>query len=401
MNVKNKIKVGIIRGKFLNKFEMQNFEPLSQYFEIVTYASYRNLYNLKGIKLNTEKILTFEDIISNFPPIFKNILMRVLNRFLWSTYIIGISRKIKDKDIVHVAELFNRYTIQTIKLKKKFGYKIVVTVWDTIPFNFIKPYRKGVFSIKQIKKYLKDIDFFIAINEKAKISLQFYGVEDKKIMVLPMGVDIERFSPLSKVEKNNLKFTMGININKKIILFIGRLVWEKGIYDIVFAIKFLVDYLKFKDNFSVFIIGEGNEKQNVEKLIEVLELSDYIKILNHVSYEKIDEFYKISDIFILPSKPTYNWEEQLGMVLLEAMATGLPIITTSSGAIPEVVKDGGIIIPPGDFFSLSLNIKKLLEDEELRKKLGKRGREIAMEKFNRDKIAEKIAKIYNNVYKTK
>ena len=90
------------------------------------------------------------------------------------------------------------------------------------------------------------------------------------------------------------------------------------------------------------IAGSGPEKQNIERLVKELKIEQYVKLIGSFPYAEVPALYHMADAFILPSIPVHFWQEQFGMVLIEAMASGLPVISTYSGSIPEVVGDSGM-----------------------------------------------------------
>ncbi len=143
-----------------------------------------------------------------------------------------------------------------------------------------------------------------------------------------------------------------------------------------------------------FIFAGNGEIEKVKNLCKGKNIQDNIHLLGFISgEEKIKNFHK-ADIFILPS---YN--EGLPVSVLEAMAAGLSIITTPVGGIPEAVEDGvnGFLVEPGNPEMLADRILKLLEDEELRERMGRKSLRIAKEKFDVNIIAEGLSKIYEKV----
>ena len=111
----------------------------------------------------------------------------------------------------------------------------------------------------------------------------------------------------------------------------------------------------------------------------------------------MSQVYQKADIFVLPAKRTKTWEEQYGMVLVEAMASGLPIIAYNTGAIAEIVGDAGILVREGDSEKLVTTINRLIEVGGLRVKLGKMGRRRAEVMFDAGKTAKKITEIYRRI----
>ncbi len=107
--------------------------------------------------------------------------------------------------------------------------------------------------------------------------------------------------------------------------------------------------------------------------------------------------HRLADIFVLPSIPTPVWQEQFGMVLIESMATGKAIVATHCGAIPEVVANAGIIVPPADAASLAASIKRLLLIPKEREKLGDIARQRAVSLFDYKKVANRIADAYSEI----
>ena len=117
-------------------------------------------------------------------------------------------------------------------------------------------------------------------------------------------------------------------------------------------------------------------------------------LISHLNYRNMPAMYRTADIFVLPSRTTSIWEEQYGMALVEAMATGLPIITSNSGAIPELIGDAGIIHQVCDAQKISDSIIALLNNPKKRKQLGIRARARATHFYDAKKVAKKLATLY-------
>ncbi len=122
------------------------------------------------------------------------------------------------------------------------------------------------------------------------------------------------------------------------------------------------------------IVGDGPLKNKIKKMIK-RDLLDNVVTVEQKSYEEMPKVYQQADILVVPSKRIKTWEEQYGMILVEAMASGLPIIAYHSGAIPEVLNKAGLLVKEGDIDGLTDAIIKLIKDEKLREKLGRMGRE--------------------------
>lgn len=172
------------------------------------------------------------------------------------------------------------------------------------------------------------------------------------------------------------------------ILFMGRLGKRKGVYDIIDAAKQLKT-----DNVLINLYGDGNLAE-FQQLVAENNLQSKVKIMGWVSGEEKEKIIQNSDIYILPS---YN--EGLPMSILEAMAYGLPIISTPVGGTPEAVEDGvnGFLILPGDTKALAEKIEILANNEPLMEKMGQESYRIAQEKFDIKIIIKQLEELYNGM----
>lgn len=144
-------------------------------------------------------------------------------------------------------------------------------------------------------------------------------------------------------------------------------------------------------------LGTGNESRRLLVAASALGISDRIHVVPAVSYRDIPSVYAEADIVVAPSLPTPYWEEQFGMVLVEAMASGRALVSTASGAIPEVVGDGAFLVPPYDIDALAAALERLLADPQERQELGRRARERASRHFAIPHVASQLAACYWSV----
>lgn len=172
-------------------------------------------------------------------------------------------------------------------------------------------------------------------------------------------------------------------------LFMGRIEKRKGVYEIIESCKCL------SDNVFISLYGDGNIAE-FEKLIEEAKLENKIKIKGWISGEQKDEVYYNSDVLLLPS-----FNEGLPMSILEAMAYGLPIISTPVGGIAEAVEEGvnGFLVPPGDANTLAEKINLIANDKGLREKMGQESYRIAKEKFDINVTIKQLEEIYGELIK--
>lgn len=371
------MKVGIVRGPFLNEWEMQTFEKLHEFnVSPVGIAAEDNRYEI-NFGFPVKKLKRFGQM--NKIPLVSQGFQYF---FPYNNYLLGFKETVKELDILHTAETFHTFSLQCVKS----GKPTVVTVWENLPFvnerGRYKRFKKEVISKAQ---------HFIAISQKAKEALEIEGAGPEKISVIPGGIDIETFRPAEK--DSALLKEYGISKDDAVILFAGRLVIEKGILDLVYVLKDLKDLIKT----HLLVVGSGPLKKKITKLAKYLQVSERITLIEGIEYAQMPKIHNLADVFCLPSIPTQKWEEQLGYVLLEAMACEKPVVSTFSGSIPEVVGDEGILIHPGDRKELYEALYELSSDAEKRKKMGMGGRKWVRDNFSAINIAEKVSCVYKSL----
>ena len=168
----------------------------------------------------------------------------------------------------------------------------------------------------------------------------------------------------------------------------GRLVPYKGIEYLVRAFKDVGDEIK---GVVLIIAGDGPLKNELKQLVGDLGLNGVLFV--SVAEEDLPHYYAACDVFVLPS---VTRQEAFGVVLLEAMACGKPVIATNVGGVSYVVGESGIIVEPRNTEALSSAISKILSDNEFAKKLGGKARARVEDEFNLDLVTEKILKIYRS-----
>lgn len=203
-------------------------------------------------------------------------------------------------------------------------------------------------------------------------------LENQKELLKPLTANKNIKSIPPKIEiKNKWEKRMQNRNNKIEILSVGRLVNHKGHDILIKALKEMV--LDFK----LTIVGDGPEYKKLILLIKKYELSEKVKILRGLEDNQLQNIYKQSDIFILPSLELNSGREGFGIALLEAMSYSLPIIASNSGGISEVLGNGkyGILVTPGDPKSIKESIVRLKKDLKLQNDLTNRAYNHLLENY--------------------
>ncbi len=391
------IKIVLVRGSSLTKFELQYYEPLIEQFEITAVCSLFNPFQLDAVKIPIKRLLTLYDFEVLFPRFLKirKIYQRIFYYELFWQRMFGLERLLKNYDIIHSSDVEYFYTYQSAKAKLKYDKKFVITQWQNIPFAY--GFRNYNFVKSKRFKIIRDaVDVVIAKSERAKLTLVLEGFKEEKIKVIKPGVDLEKFKPS---EKDLLLMNkLGINDKDKIILFSGRLQWQKGIIVLLNAFKLLLSDKDIdKGNLKLVIVGTGQLFKWLKEYAKFLGIERNVIMVGGVDYDDMPKYHNLADVFVLPSVPDRRWQEQLGMVLIESMACGKPVITTLSGSIPEVVEDKAILVQPFDFLELYKAMKKVLTDEKFSSELGKKAREFVIQNYDAKDVARKIGKVYKSL----
>lgn len=209
-----------------------------------------------------------------------------------------------------------------------------------------------------------------------------------KCVIIPFGIKIDEYLLNQEQIKN-----AGILKNKykkPVILFVGRLVYYKGI-------NYLIQAMATVDA-NLIIIGEGPLKKKLIALVDTLKITDKVEFLNHLPREQLMLYFSICDIFVLPSVAR---AEAFGMVLLEAMVYKKPLITTELGTGTSFINiDGktGYVVPPANSEALSKAINTLIHDETIRREMGENAAQRVREEFGISKYLSAYDKLYQKVF---
>lgn len=226
-------------------------------------------------------------------------------------------------------------------------------------------------------------DKIVCISELAKQeTMKHFGALESKISVIKDGAS-EEFNP--RVDGGPLREELGYSDDDFIVLYAGRLNEEKGVQDLIKAVKKIDN-----PDIKILIAGEGNYRKKLEAMSK--PLGKRVQYVGGIDYQEMPRYYAASDLFVLPS----YWEVQ-PLTCIEAMACGTPVIATKIGGVPEVVTDGfnGALVQPRNPRVLAEKIVKLKKEDVLRQKFIKNGLKFAKERSWK-KTAEQILKVYGD-----
>jgi len=245
----------------------------------------------------------------------------------------------------------------------------------------------------RIDKYLlRFFDSIIAVSPLVKEELVKYGIKQNKIQIINNGVNLNEYESQAWVDKNLLRNQLGVPKECTIVGCVGRLSPEKGFENFIRAAKIVVhEYPKT----CFLIIGEGPEKENLHGLSLSLGIAENTFFAG--LRKDVATLYKIMDVFVITSL-----YEGLPMVLLEAMASKKPIVSTRVGAIPQLIEDkfNGLLVDPGNVVELADSIKFLISDKEQAQLFSERGYGKVFKEFSSRIMAENYEKSYQQLLKS-
>jgi glycosyltransferase involved in cell wall biosynthesis len=280
-------------------------------------------------------------------------------------------------DVLHIdEESFNLATFQAMLIGRRLGARSVFYNWANIdrryppPFSFFERYT------------LTHAAHAIAGNQEAAAIIRRHGYRGPITVIPQFGVDPQLFTPRSSARSDGTR----------VVGFIGRLVPEKGAADLIAALA------GWPADVRLRIVGDGIERAALEQRAVALGVRGRVDFQPAVSSAQIVDEYRQMDVLVLPSHTTRNWKEQFGRVMIEAMACDVAVVGSSSGEIPHVIGEAGIVYPEGDVSALRSAVQRVLDDAELRRTLIAAGRARMQAHYTQAAIAQAHVAVYRQAY---
>lgn len=210
---------------------------------------------------------------------------------------------------------------------------------------------------------------------------------DKPAPIVTFGVDTEAFRPPPAGRKRSSgPLTIG---------FVGRMLPGKGLNVLAEALA------KLKaEAWQLLVVGDGSEREGFEQRLNAFGLLDRARFTGAINFALVPEYFHQLDVLVIPTETTKRIREQFGRVIVEAMASGVPVIGSTCGAIPEVISDAGLVFPEGDAGALANTLRQVLSDEGLRERLGAAGL-ARVGQYSWERVAEKTHALYQQVMRTR
>ncbi|AFK22365.1 glycosyltransferase family 4 protein [Pyrococcus sp. ST04] len=302
----------------------------------------------------------------------------------WSVFAKGydiLFDQIRKFDVVHGQHSFTPLSLKGVAAARDLRKASIITNHSIDLENSSLLRAISRVSWPYFKRYLSKPHRIIAVSRAAREFIkQFSKVP---VEVIPNGVDISYFSPKDRDYAKEV-ISDKLNIPKEnIILYVGRLEPRKGVSYLISAMQNV--------NGNLLIAGDGSLRSILIKKASIVSKNKII-FLGKINYSDLSLLYKAADVFVLPSL-----SEAFGIVLLEAMASGTPVIGTRVGGIPEIIDGCGILVPPRNSKALASAINLVLSNQNLARKLGKLGRRRVEKIYSWQSVAKRTVEVYKEV----
>ncbi len=294
----------------------------------------------------------------------------------------GIGKWIRDfrPQIMHIdEEPYNPATWQMLIHARQVGAKTLFFSWQNLNRRYPPPFSWGE------RQVLKQVDYAIAGTDSAASVWRAKGYRGKLAVIPQFGVDADLFTPRSAVSGQNSvqrPFTIG---------YVGRLVEEKGVSILLEAAA------RLEGDWRLRIVGSGPLANDLRAQAGRLGIAGRVTFVEWAASTDMPEQYRQLDTLALPSLTRPNWKEQFGRVLTEAMACAVPVIGSDSGAIPDIIGEGGLIVPEGDAAALADGLRRLMDDPAYRAELGSKGRARVLARFTHAQVAAATVAVYREM----
>ena len=337
-----------------------------------------------------------------FVPCFSTDALFPVDNWFFNRTLARVAEAIKAD--VYEAHTVSGYGFLRSIIKRRIKKPFIQTVHGVLADEYLQSLRKGfpTFRAKIANIFMWRLSkieeesatkatLIVTVSKYSSTKIaRFYNVDRKKMRIVPNGVDTNRFKPSRSGEA--IKRQIGLD-GKLCVLFVGRLIPRKGLPFLIEAANHVVK--EFSQTVFV-VVGKGPLKNYLTAYLEKLGLSSNFVFLGDVKENVLPALYNCADVFALPSV-----QEGQGIALLEAQATGKPVVAFDVGGVHEAVLDRetGLLLKP-DSCELAKAITKLLADEQWRDKMGRKGREFVSKNFSWDACAQKMLQVYYEAAET-
>lgn len=245
------------------------------------------------------------------------------------------------------------------------------------------------------KQILEQARCIVATSPQEEMMLRSLVSDKGRIEVIPCGTDLKRFHTIPKLEARQ---ELGLQPTDEVVLYVGRFDPRKGIETLVRSFELIKRNSADPSNLRLMVVGgstsdkcDGQERQRIEQLVHELGIAENVIFAGRVGHDRLPLYYTAADVCAIPSH-----YEPFGLVAIEAMACGTPVVASDVGGLKFTVVPGetGLLVPPQDTAAFAMAIGRILDDELWARKLRKRASERVQQNFSWTGVSAQLSDLY-------
>ena len=298
-----------------------------------------------------------------------------------------LAKQVPKFDIIHLHEYRTFQNIIAHRYAKKYRIPYVLQAHGSLPTSFQRGGLKRAFDAVWGHRILNDASKVIAVTKMEAQQYHTMGVDENKIEIVPNGIDLSEFENLPE----RGEFARQHNLDgQRIVLFLGRINKIKGLGLLA---KAFAELTKNLENVKLVIVGpDDGYLSTLKKVVADLGISDKVLFPGPLYGREKLKAYVDADVYVLPS--VY---EIFGITVLEACACGTPVIVTDRCGLADIINNQAGLVVPYDSEQLRIALLRVLSDNKAKLQFGEKGKQLVREKFNWEKIAERVEGLYTGV----
>ena len=309
---------------------------------------------------------------------------RLLNNPICPGLLHFLLKHSRDFDIIHAHNEHAMSSLFCGLVRKSATFPLILTHHGQLKFaSPLKDVIERAYSRSIGSGILRRADRIVTLSNSERLYVHSLGVPLNRITVIPNGVELSRYDlQMNFSDPQNI-------VGKRVVLFVGPLIRRKGPHVLVRAIPLI---LEKNPDVVVIFVGEGDARKEAETLCRSLHVEDRVLFAGRVSDEWLLYLYRRSDVFVLPS-----FSEGFPYAIMDALAFSKPVVSTKIPSIAESLNDAALLVSPGNHKELAEAIVTLLNNAELAKEIGAKGRALLEKRYRLQHSVQKVLDIYGEV----
>ena len=285
---------------------------------------------------------------------------------------------VEDYDVVHGQHAFTPLSLKAVSAGRKLGKATLLTTHSINYENSSAIRALARLTFPYFRYHLRNPHRIIAVSRASREFIKRFT--NVPVEVVHNGVNVGFFD----IELSREEAKERLGLGERVVLYVGRLEPRKGVSTLINAMKHV--------DGTLLVAGQGSMFPLLRERAKLLGVSNRVRFLGTVDYSNLPLLYRASDVFVLPSL-----SEAFGIVLLEAMASGTPVIGTRVGGIPEIIDGCGLLVPPGNARELANAINLVLDNQSVERRLGRLGKRRAERVYDWNVVVKRIVNLYREV----